>query len=225
MTRKSPKEDNVTELINNILVSLRKNLKPILGIFLSIVIIAGALLLVNFQRKEKNLAAMQLLDKGKLLFKENKFDNAKTILEELRRDFPQNKSGEAALIYIGESYCSLGKLNEAEASFEEYLTSYPNGEFSARAQEQLGYLMEEKGKFQEAIDAYRKVYENYPESYICPQAVLSIARCYEAEKEWQEAKRTYEELVSSYPWSSSASLARTYLEVVDWEISRDTNIQ
>jgi len=40
-------------------------------------------------------------------------------------------------------------------------------------------------------------------------------------KEWTEAKEAYEELLSLYPWSSSVTLARAYLDVVEWEIAQD----
>ena len=219
MIRKELKKDMFAEWMNGIFVSLRKRWRAVLRVFLCMLIIAGVLVLVNLRIREKELSAVQLLNKGEVLFRESKFDDAKTIFEEVRRNFPDSKAGGPALIYIGESFCRSGKLNAAEEIFREYLTKYPDGEFSPRAQEGLGYVMEERGKFMEAIDAYRKVYENYPDSYLCPQAVLDIARCYEAMKDWAQAKKTYEEILSLYPWSASAVLARAYLDVVEWEIA------
>lgn len=221
MMRKELKEDKFAEWVSSLFTFFKIRWRLIFRIVFCIVVIAGILFLVNLRRSERELSAMQLLNKGEVVFREGKFNDAKTVFEEVRRDFPHTKAGEAALICIGESFCHLGKPNEAEGVFNAYRTRYPEGEFSPRAQEGLGYVMEEKGNFREAIDAYRKVYENYPESYLCPQAILSIARCYEAMKEWGEAKDAYEEILSLYPWSSSAALARAYLDVVEWEVTQD----
>ena len=221
MAKKELKEDKFTEWMSGAFSFLKKRWKLVLRVLFCIVVIGGTLLLVSLRRSEKELSAMRVLNKGEVLFREDKFSDAITIFEEVRRDFGNTKAGEIALIHIGESSCLLGELDEAEGVFNEYLTEYPGREFSPRAQEGLGYVMEERGKFREAIDAYRKGYENYPDSFLGPQAILSIARCYEAMKEWSEAKEVYEEFLSLYPWSSSATLARAYLDVVEWEIAQD----
>lgn len=215
------KEDKFVEWMSRAFSFLKNRWKLVLRVLFCIAVIAGALLLINLRRSEKQLSGMRVLNKGEVLFREDKFSDAITTFEEVRRDFPNTAAGEIALIHIGESSCLLGKLDEAEGVFSEYLTQYPGGEFSPRAQEGLGYVMEERGKFREAIYAYRKVYENYPDSFLGPQSILSIARCYEAMKEWSEAKEAYEELLSLYPWSSSATLTRAYLDVVEWEIAQD----
>lgn len=221
MARKELKEDKFAEWMSRAFSFLKNRWKLVLRVLFCIAVIAGTLLLINLRRSEKELSAMRVLNKGEVLFREDKFSDAITIFEDVRTDFPNTVAGEIALIHIGESSCLLGELDEAEGVFNEYLTQYPGGEFSPRAQEGLGYVMEERGKFHEAIDTYGKVYKNYPDSFLCPQAILSIARCYEAMKEWSEAKEAYEELLSLYPWSFSATLARAYLDVVEWEIAQD----
>ncbi len=221
MARKELKEDKFAEWMSRGFSFLTERWKLVLRVLFCIAVIGGILLLINLRRSEKELSAMRVLNKGEVLFREDKFSDAITIFEEVRRDFPDTVAAEIALIHIGESSCLLGELNEAEGVFSEYLTQFPGGQFSPRAQEGLGYVMEERGKFREAIDAYRKVYENYSDSFLGPQAILSIARCYEAMKEWSEAKEAYEELLSLYPWNSSATLARAYLDVVEWEIAQD----
>jgi TolA-binding protein len=221
MMRKEMKEDKFAKWLGGLPTLLKMRWRLVFRVVFCIVVIAGVILIMKMRRSERELSATRLLNRGEVVLREGKFNDAKTIFEEIHGDFPHTEAGEAALIYVGESFCHLGKLNEAEEVFNAYLAQYSKGEFSARAQEGLGYVMEERGDFKEAIDAYRKVYENYPKSYLCPQAILSIARCYEAMKEWGEAKNAYEELLSLYPWSSSANLARAYLDVVEWEIVHD----
>ena len=221
MIRKKLKEDKFAELMTSAFSFITKRWKLILRIVFGIVVVVGVVLLINLRMKERELSAMRLLDKGEVVFRESKLSDAKAIFEEVRRNFPNSKAGGAALIYIGESSCLLGELDEAEEVFNEYLAKHGEGEFSARAQEGLGHVMEERGKFREAIDAYRKICENYPDSFLCPQAILSIARCYGAIKEWAEAKKAYEELLSLYPWSSSATLAQAYLDIVEFEVTQD----
>ena len=223
MIRKELKKDKFSEFLGRVFLSLNRNWKSVLGIILVIILFSGAFAFFGFRNREKELSAMKLLDRGQIAFREERFSDAKILFEKVRKDFPDTRAGEAALFYVGESVYHIGNLDEMGRIFNEYLLQYPEGEFCPRVQEGLGYILEKKGELDRAIGAYRKVYENYPESYLCPQAFLGIARCYEAMEKWEEAKKAYEELISSYPWSSSTALAREYLEVAKWEISRRLN--
>jgi len=88
----------------------------------------------NTQEKELNLSALYWL--GECAFRQNNYNEAVVLLQELLSE-ESKIFRENALILVAISFRNLGKQAESERYFQAYLEAYPDSKYSALARREL----------------------------------------------------------------------------------------
>lgn len=139
--------------------------------------------------------------------------------QKLEDKYGWTKSGQRALLYIGDCYYGLREFDKAEQAYEKYLTKYPGDKLiGCLVRWNLGYVSEAQGKLDEAISYYQQALKQ-DISLGGLQLYLNIARCYELKQNWELALSTYKEAVSTFPGHPNISGITQHIQELENVIS------
>ncbi len=153
---------------------------------------------------------------AELNFRDKKYSEVRTGVEELERRRPKSPFLHQALEVLGRSLKQQAppKFDEARATFERVLSDpfATKTETAAKSQFMIGETWFYQEKWNSASLAYQRVYSiyNYPEWRSA--ALLMSAKCDEKQNEWKPAIETYNLLIKEFPDSSVINEAKAGLE-------------
>jgi predicted negative regulator of RcsB-dependent stress response len=134
-------------------------------------------------------------------------DEASKALQQVVKEFPETRSGEEALLALGNVQYSAGKMDEALASFSQYLTAFPRGRFTLMAGLGKAYAQEAKGDLQGAAQTLSQVLERGKDDPLAGEVYMTLARVYEEMKKRDDATRVYGQVVEKYAQTRWAQYA------------------
>ncbi len=153
---------------------------------------------------------------AELNFREKKYDEVLTVVEDLKRRNPRSPYVYQAEEVLGRSFKQQAppKFDEARAAFERVLANpFANRtETAAKSQYMIGetYLLQEK--WSSAFVAYQKVYSLYRFPEWQAAGLFMSARCDEKQNEWKPAVEAYKRLIMDFPTFSQIDDVKLRLE-------------
>ncbi len=151
--------------------------------------------------------------------KEERYQVSLDQFQQLLDKYGWTRSGQRALLYIGDCYYGLKKFDNAKEIYEKYLAEYPDDKLMGYlVRRNLGYVSEAQGKLDEAISYYRQTLKQETDLGGL-QLYLNIARCYELKQDWQQALNTYEEAVYAFSGNPDISEIKQHIQELENVIS------
>ena len=133
-------------------------------------------------------------EKAEILYEMNKFNRSLKILNELKKEDPENiyKHPEISL-YIGYNYYQLGDNQKARDNLYRYYNTCPEREINHLVLNQIGDTYRNEGLIEDAVKFYRMVIERYPNT---DGAIISKIRLAEQEEDSDWIEKTRKEMGS-----------------------------
>lgn len=157
---------------------------------------------------------------GNARLQQSRFDDARTLWDELMRRFPNHelwaRAKDAridALLTAGDYLRSLDRQDEARAQWERLIAENPADGRAPVAQMRIAESLALQSRFEEAIAAYEVVASRYVRSEQAPDAQWRIAQHIETNiGALPRAIRAYEALIQRFPQSWQARQAQAHLQ-------------
>ena len=146
--------------------------------------------------------------------KNNDFQKAMQILQEMQRRFPSSLKKDV-IFYMGHIFYESGQYMQALEQYEEIVRLFPKSYMAPFAQECIGYCYEQSNDLDKAIEAFSKVKERWPKSPVAGRTGINLGRIYEVKGDFKSAFESYQSVQAEYPntsWARSAYLRTLYIE-------------
>ncbi|MBU2955543.1 tol-pal system protein YbgF [Marinobacter sp. F3R08] len=104
------------------------------------------------------------------------------------------------------------KYDEAISRIYEFIDEYPEGDLTVNAYYWLGEVYLVKPQLEQAKQAFTIVGTRFPDHRKAPDAVYKLGVAQDRLGEKEQARRSMQTVIDDYPSSSSADLARKFLE-------------
>ncbi len=142
----------------------------------------------------------------------------------------QSASGDPATLALSadtifnEAYSDLvqGNFDLAIEGFNAFIKNYPSNEKADDAQYNIGEAYYNSRKLQQAIAAFTRVIDDYPNADKVASAYFKRGKAEVALGENDNAIEDFKLILQKYPTSAEASLAKTELENLGVNLSRQT---
>lgn len=155
---------------------------------------------------------------------QNKFDEAKVLMQELVADFSGHPDLPEALYEIAASECEWRPelAEKAKSIYQQIIQNYPNSPYADKAE--LGILRADvlspimSHDYDRAEEALVQLTANFSEHPDFPETLYWVARAYDRQLKMEYATSTYQQITQSYPyssWASEAKLGIARAEVMD----------
>lgn len=145
-------------------------------------------------RHEKAAAAKLYL--GLTLVNLTTYDDAREILRDYVKQFPNSDQLSDALYRVAECSYFLDETQTAETEFETFLKRYPRDDLVQWALPYLGDCQLRLNKPREAAESFRKSLELFPEGPLAEDSRFGSARCFELLGEASKAAEIYKQIAS-----------------------------
>ncbi|MCX8057193.1 MAG: tetratricopeptide repeat protein [Ignavibacteria bacterium] len=225
ISKKEIKQDRLVETYFKLKTFFEENQKTIL-ISLGGLVVAVLLVIYFVNRsKERDIESTTLLGNVIGLYEQGQFQQAidgnpaKKIkgLKEIADEYDGTESGEAAKIFLANSYFNLGKIDEALKYYEDY--DGDNKLFKATAYAGAAACYEAKGNKEEAAELYLKAAKVNPSEVYTPEYLLYSARLYAELGKKETAKKLLEQIKKEY---SNSAQARDYERyIVEFQLQNE----
>lgn len=213
ISKKEIKQDRLVETYFKLRTFLDENKKAILITVGSLVVIV--LLVIYFVNRsiERDIESTTLLGNVISLYDQGQYQlaidgiPAKNVkgLKEIADKFDGTESGEAAKVFLANSYFNLGKIEEALKYYEDY--DGDNKLFQATAYAGAASCYEIKGNKEKAAELFLKAAKVNPSEVYTPEYLLYSARIYSELGKKEVAKKLLEQIKKEY---SNSAQAREY---------------
>lgn len=221
LSKKEIKEDKLVTTYYKSLAFFEEN-KQRLSIYLGVFIVVVAALFFYFsQREKKNDEAqlqlsrvMQIYDNGSYLEAIEGRPAQNIIgLRKIVEDYSGTEFGEAAKIYLANSYFMLGNLEDAYNYYKDYSGS--NDLFTATAYTGQASYFESKDEFEKAGELFRKAAFVSKENVLNPEYLLKAGINYLNANKHTAAKDMFERIKKDYASSQAMRDVDRYLVLVN----------
>jgi len=223
VAKRQLKEDKLVSTTARLSAFLNEHWQEIAIAIAGIVVLAGALSLYYSYRTGKNEKAAQSLREARTLFAEaeaalesdgkiestiEKYEKAKTELQEVLQKGGHAYTISEALFYSAKCFYQLGEYDEAISSLQSVIDKYPKSIFASYSQKGVGQCYEQlggDGNLRKAIQQYDGL-SRYTETYITLRAFIDKGRCYEKLREWEQAIASYNSIVDKFKWNVESAI-------------------
>jgi len=141
---------------------------------------------VSMSDKDIYREAFNAMDAGDL-------EKAKTLFEELVKQYPQSSLADNALYWIGEIYYSHNDYETAAKYFQEVMDKYPGANKVPDAMLKLALCYKGLGQYDKAVELLQRVMDEYqgtPEAAIARVKLLEVQKLMEMENKTGEVNGT-----------------------------------
>jgi predicted negative regulator of RcsB-dependent stress response len=125
-------------------------------------------------------------------------DEAAKGIREVAQQYRGTRTGEEALIALGNLQFDAGKVDEALGTYGEYLSVYPRGRFRVMAGLGKASAQETKDDLQGAVQTLSELLDRDKNDPLAGEAYLSLARVYEGLNKPEDAMRVYGKVVEQF---------------------------
>lgn len=139
-----------------------------------------------------------------------RWEQARSVLIDLARRFPEFDNGDEAELWRGRAAVHMGDRRGARQAFERVIQR-DRGVLAAQARLELGKLHLADGETEEALSQFLKVAMLYAHSAEVSEALYLAGQCLEKLGNEDQAIEQYREIVNEHPDTAFASQARTRL--------------
>ncbi len=137
---------------------------------------------------------------GQTYFAGQKYDEAIEAYQKTVEKFPESKSAEYALFFIGNALQKQDKNEEAIERMEQAIEEHPDSEHVPRYQAYIAEIYRGMGDTEEAVNNYRKIADNDEYYYdLRRSAQYRIGKIYEDGNLFDKAIEEYEKLLKDFP--------------------------
>jgi TolA-binding protein len=194
----------------------------LIGGVLALVLVGGALYVVNRWRRANDMAWATLASVDDSVaskrygMEPNSPDATSAAINNYRKlaqDYPHSGVAPLAFFRAGKLLHQTGKLDEALQTLDDVIKSYPKAAITPAAEEAKACVLEDKVQFAEAQALHEKVAQSGPK-YMAPECYLNAARCAELTKNAPQAKEFYQKTISLAPGTSWAQFAEERLKIL-----------
>ena len=127
------------------------------------------------------------------------FRDARTMFEQLLRDYPQARALQDILFGLAESHYQLGEFETAIPYYSRIVTRFPDDTTADNSQYNLAWCLLELKREAEAMAAFRNLLEIYPQSDFAAAAQFTLADDAYNRGVYEEAMLAYELVQARFP--------------------------
>lgn len=153
---------------------------------------------------ENGTRYMTNLEKGKISFYLEDYENARVYLEKARED-----DGSEAVLFLGKTHEVLGDYNYAVSVYNTYLTE--SGDTSAEILNQMGLCKMEMGDYEGALSAFQEAM-SIEDNGMLQTLKMNEVVAYEKLGEYTQAAALLNSYLQSYPDDETAQREYTFLK-------------
>lgn len=124
--------------------------------------------------KLKSLAASNLFETGKVLFRKGQYERSNRMMEKLIAEYSFSTQIVEAHFLLAEGKYKLGELEAATATIDKMLELFPESELTGFALIRLGEIYEQRERYDDAVQIYRTVLRSFPYRTVASQAERSL---------------------------------------------------
>ena len=195
---KEMRHDRLVDIASTTASSFSRHRKVYLTILVLILIGAGVVSTVFYNRSSSREEAAVLLSRARTA----------PAMKDVFERYPDSPAAPLALISAGNIFYREDKTAEAAESYRLFLDKFPRHQLASFARMGVGYCRESDGDWMEAEQSYRRVIDDYPDSSLIPEARVNIGRCLVRLNRIPEALSVYRQVVQEHPQSGYARIAR-----------------
>jgi len=107
-----------------------------------------------------------------------------------------------------------GSLSTAQRAYDQFVREHPNDPRAPDARWFMADILVQQDRPEDALEAYEEIQRLWPTHARVPDALLRIGLLQRDLGDTDDARATLERLINSYPESSSAQLARIFLDEI-----------
>jgi predicted negative regulator of RcsB-dependent stress response len=112
--------------------------------------------------------------------------------------YPGTPAGEAAYLFLAESYRAKNDFQQANATLQTFLDKFPEHELAGTARLGMAANSESMGKPDEALSTLQRLVTSNPKSFVAPLALLAQVHLLKAKGKIEEARRVCENFLTQY---------------------------
>ncbi len=198
----------------NIMATIEKQWKLVIGLFVLIVAIGGGVVLMNAQKEKKELAAQStyFVAEKKFLDLKNKknpapvdptakdkkpvavvpatpaeFAAIKPDFEKVIQDYPHSKAALMSAMYLADILANEKNLDQALATLKNVETK-DAGLINTLVQQEIGQLQADKDQCAEAVKTWQQIIDRKEASFLHNDVKIQQALCYKKLNQDQKAE-------------------------------------
>lgn len=217
ITKKEIKQDRLVETFFKFKTFYEENQKTILIAAGSLIVVVLLVIYLVNRSKERDVESTTLLGNVITLYDQGQYQQAidgipvKKIkgLKEIAEEYDGTESGEAAKIFLANSYFNLGKVDEALKYYEDY--DGDNKLFQATAYAGAASCYEMKGNKEKAAELFLKAAKVNESEVFTPEYLLYAARLYADLGKKDVAKKLLDQIKKEYSTSAQAREYERYI--------------
>jgi len=203
--------DPGAELLDRVTAVWERYARIILGALGALVLVAGAALwTIRSNDAQETAASTKLAQASALFWQQGDYARAKTIADEVAKQYGSTPSGLDALRVSGDAAYWNGDFKDAVASYKAYLAKHSTGLMGNIVRRSLAYALENDKQYAEASKLYDSLVGAF-ERESSAEFLAASARCQEALGDKAAAIERLKRLVGEYGETSSANIARVRL--------------
>lgn len=129
---------------------------------------------------------------GTELFKEQRYEEAASLFDELVLQFPNSQYAEGATHLSAQGLLLLERYEAAASKFDELMLNFPEkAALAAEAAYKSSYCMSRLGRYDEALRRYEQTVMNYPNSPWILATYFDMGMIYHKQGNLDRAKENY----------------------------------
>ncbi len=140
-----------------------------------------------------------LLEKGMVLISEDRFDEARPVLDSIADDYPQSREAGSSLYYLALCDIESGGFEQAEEKLKRFLKEAPHSNIACMAYYKLAATQVNMAKLNLATKNFSLAHESCAGDALAFEALRNKAEIYQRMEKWEEASSTWMEIVKTYP--------------------------
>jgi tetratricopeptide (TPR) repeat protein len=198
-------------------ISYIEHNKKKLGILISTLSILGASLLIwNYQKEEKEVAAQNEMFQAVYEFEAGEYDKAlqgdvtHAGFLNIIQVYSITQAANLAHFYSGVCYMHQSNYENAIQHLKRFKAK--DYLLQARAWSLIGDALVEQESYSEAVQYFKKAAEYKPNEVFSPIYLVKAAVAYEAQKDYSNALECYEKIVKEYAKSSLYTDAKKHID-------------
>lgn len=192
----------------------QKNMKPVLAILGSILLVFGGFLGYKYYVSSQDEIAQKEMFQAVFYFEQDSLDQALNGdglnfgLLDIINDYGATGAGNLARFYAGTCYLKLGEYDNAISQLSSFKSS--DLMVQARAYSLIGDAYMELGNFIDAADHFDKAANYKPNKNITPLYLMKSALAYERQSDYPKAIARYDKILSNHFGSAEFQNAKKY---------------
>lgn len=222
MTNKKTQHDslNVEQTLISSEAFIDKYKKPIMYVFIAIIVLAGGYLAYRKVVSEREVKANELIFKGQQYFASDNYEKALNGdgqgfpgFLKIADDYSLTKTGNLAQLYAGLSYAKLGKYQEAVTRLEDF-KNCSDAMVSPAAIGALGNCYAELDQLDKATSTLLEAAKKADNNSLSPLYLIQAGEIFESQGKKDKALECYKEIKTKYVNSMQYAEIDKYIERV-----------